>query len=1024
MQKRLVRIIAAILVLSISFLALVALISSFPTVDRDGDGLSDGVEEDLGTDPMNPDSDYDGLKDGWEYRYWENRSINEHRSELAPDGDVDGDNLTNILDYDSDNDGFSDGEEIANGTDPADPANSGTIPGNGNCNGNGGNGICPGNGENGDGGCNCDSGGDASCTNPPTKPGDLGYNSSDPSQRSRIPSRNGNGSNVTCFAVFDPALLHLKRYSAYDAIHEDYTASIADPTLYPLELSATQHEYVFRGTLLLTGVTDRPIAIPSVAPDANIITYTTAPEISLEFFKDGADNFYVKPQQKQAGIAAMLTFTTSADASYFMFYIPDDLTLDDIPETVKHTPPAAVYSKARLIIDELGLTGEKNLKTIVSTLKAYFSNFTEGDIPSEEEEPDSYLATARAKHGACYVRSFAFFITANAIGMPCRLITNECHAFVELYIPSREWIRLDLGGLGECNCCNPNNSDIFDIPQYTTRIPTTTTITTVSASVYKEGSFTVEGYVEDDNQTGVGDMPVHIFVNKTKTIPGDYAGQGATDDTGHFLIDCRVPTDASAGTNHIVAYATGSSIYKESWSDPTIEIYSNTTLQLTIAESVGIDEELDITGYLYDASNKSLVDKPITVSWNGSLIGTPRTDENGTFSLIFIPKSLGTYNVSATFAGETYLSPSKDSLVITVKDMSVQLNVTVTPTLTKRGDQVRIQGILCSGTEGALADTTVYLYYNETLVITTVTKSDGLFEENLTIPADSPLGNISVRAHYAGDHRCAEANAEQTIFVQSETHLVLTSPSKKNFKRNETLTIRGILTDNIDQPIDNVTVYLNWSLHETAVLTDLNGTFDISYVVPANAAYETLMITAEFTGNHYYLPSHDQHQIEIIQPREHEDESQITYMLLAIAMGGVAVGVLVGMIMLFKEGKNEEDPTIEDIASQTIDKLRTDDDHRKTVINCYKQMCDWLGKRGVKRDAYRTPREFALAAKRFLQISPNSLYELTQVFEKARYSKHEIDSNDRNKAIASLNEILAAPLDVQSDASSSEGSND
>ena len=34
--------------------------------DGDGDGLADNVERQLGTDPANPDTDGDGLLDGWE----------------------------------------------------------------------------------------------------------------------------------------------------------------------------------------------------------------------------------------------------------------------------------------------------------------------------------------------------------------------------------------------------------------------------------------------------------------------------------------------------------------------------------------------------------------------------------------------------------------------------------------------------------------------------------------------------------------------------------------------------------------------------------------------------------------------------------------------------------------------------------------------------------------------------------------------------------------------------------------------
>lgn len=66
-------------------------------VDSDDDGISDGAEDDLGTDPQDADTDDDGVLDG---------------DELGPDQDTDGDGVINALDPDSDNDGLPDGVEL------------------------------------------------------------------------------------------------------------------------------------------------------------------------------------------------------------------------------------------------------------------------------------------------------------------------------------------------------------------------------------------------------------------------------------------------------------------------------------------------------------------------------------------------------------------------------------------------------------------------------------------------------------------------------------------------------------------------------------------------------------------------------------------------------------------------------------------------------------------------------------------------------------------------------------------------
>lgn len=90
--------------------------------DTDDDGVKDGQEvKELGTDPNNPDTDGDGLTDGEEIS---GDPITDPLNE-----DTDGDGLndarefsakTDPTDFDSDDDGFSDFEEIQAGTNPLD----------------------------------------------------------------------------------------------------------------------------------------------------------------------------------------------------------------------------------------------------------------------------------------------------------------------------------------------------------------------------------------------------------------------------------------------------------------------------------------------------------------------------------------------------------------------------------------------------------------------------------------------------------------------------------------------------------------------------------------------------------------------------------------------------------------------------------------------------------------------------------------------------------------------------------------
>ncbi|HEU4864284.1 MAG TPA: hypothetical protein VFU44_11015 [Candidatus Limnocylindria bacterium] len=90
--------------------------------DSDDDGLSDGEEIGLGTDPFDPDSDDDGLSDGDEVNVYGTDPLD---PDTDDDGLSDGDEIalgTDPFDTDTDDDGLTDGDEVnVYGTDPLDP---------------------------------------------------------------------------------------------------------------------------------------------------------------------------------------------------------------------------------------------------------------------------------------------------------------------------------------------------------------------------------------------------------------------------------------------------------------------------------------------------------------------------------------------------------------------------------------------------------------------------------------------------------------------------------------------------------------------------------------------------------------------------------------------------------------------------------------------------------------------------------------------------------------------------------------
>jgi outer membrane protein OmpA-like peptidoglycan-associated protein len=95
------------------------------SLDRDGDGLTDARELELGTDPDNPDTDGDGLSDGEEVLVYKTDPLN---PDTDDDGLKDGAEVhtykTDPLNPDADGDGLKDGAEVF--TYKTDPLNADT----------------------------------------------------------------------------------------------------------------------------------------------------------------------------------------------------------------------------------------------------------------------------------------------------------------------------------------------------------------------------------------------------------------------------------------------------------------------------------------------------------------------------------------------------------------------------------------------------------------------------------------------------------------------------------------------------------------------------------------------------------------------------------------------------------------------------------------------------------------------------------------------------------------------------------
>ena len=117
-----------------------------------------------------------------------------------------------------------------------------------------------------------------------------------------------------------------------------------------------------------------------------------------------------------------LIFLVDADAGYFAPSLPTSgrrltpgLVESAAPNAVRTTLPSDVRANAELTLRKLRINRDMDLSEVFNKLVSYFRGFQAKPLPSTG---DIYRDLCDSKAGVCRHRSFAFMITANAVGIP------------------------------------------------------------------------------------------------------------------------------------------------------------------------------------------------------------------------------------------------------------------------------------------------------------------------------------------------------------------------------------------------------------------------------------------------------------------------------------------------------------------------------------------------------------------------------------------------------------------------------
>lgn len=98
---------------------------------------------------------------------------------------------------------------------------------------------------------------------------------------------------------------------------------------------------------------------------------------------------------------------------------------------------------------------------------------------------------------------------------------------------------------------------------------------------------------------------------------------------------------------------------------------------------------------------------------------------------------------------------------------------------------------------------------------------------------------------------------------------------------------------------------------------------------------------------------------------------------------------------------------LSELLAETLDDLRREVDPRRAVIRAYARMEETLAAKGLPRLETEAPFEYLTRVLDVVHASGHSVRALTQLFQRARFSTHEIDAHMKDDAIDALSGLRA-----------------
>jgi uncharacterized membrane protein len=210
-----------------------------------------------------------------------------------------------------------------------------------------------------------------------------------------------------------------------------------------------------------------------------------------------------------------------------------------------------------------------------------------------------------------------------------------------------------------------------------------------------------------------------------------------------------------------------------------------------------------------------------------------------------------------------------------------------------------------------------------------------------------------------------------------------------------------------------------WQLRSLVTLCLFCGAFALVYAtfaqLPAPPSDETACAESQRRQSPAFAPTGGGEQgncleasarpIPLGAERKQREPAEFQWWLA----GAIVVGAVGGFVYLRRRRARREhvrpasgEEELSAVLDDTLDDLRSESDARRAVIAAYARMERTLAAHGLPRKTFEAPLEYLSRVLQQLRVRAASAFALTELFERAKFSPHEIDAGMKDEAIAAL----------------------